>query len=293
MQSLSSTATALVASGILLVANLQAQQAPTQNTPPASTGKTASGAKATGAATANQRSATTLQTDKEKLSYAMGMNIGTSLHQQSAHVEIDPQILARGISDALAGGKMMLTEQEAQAVLDKLQQQLRAAQEEKQQAAAEANKKEGEAFLAANKTKEGVVTLPSGLQYKILRQGTGPKPALTDTIVCNYKGTFINGKVFDSSYDSGQPITIPVSHVIKGFTEALQLMPVGSQWELVLPPDLAYGDAGAGEDIGPGSTIILTVELLAIEAPGAKGADAPAGQSPSAGPNQSGSASPN
>jgi FKBP-type peptidyl-prolyl cis-trans isomerase len=303
MQSLSSTAAALAAAGILLVANLQAQQAPAQKAPPSSTSKTqpASGAKAAGGAAADHGSAPALLTDKDKLSYAIGMNIGTSLHQQSANVDVDPKILARGISDALAGGKLLLTQDQAKAAIDKLQEKMQIAQGEKLQAAAQANKKEGEAFLAANRTKDGVMALPSGLQYKVLQPGTGPKPALTDTVVCNFKGTFINGKVFDSSYESGQPVTFPVNRVIKGFTEALQLMPVGSKWQIVLPPDLAYGESGAGEDIGPNSTIILEVELLSIQAPGAKTPGQPAGPSDQpagpgdqpAGPGQNGPGSPN
>ena len=128
-----------------------------------------------------------------------------------------------------------------------------------------ANSKEGTAFLAANKSKEGVVTLPSGLQYKILKAGTGPKPTASDTVVCNYSGTLISGKEFDSSYKRGQPATFPVSGVIKGWTEALQLMPVGSKWQLFIPSDLAYGERGAGGDIGPDSTLIFEVELLSIQ----------------------------
>jgi FKBP-type peptidyl-prolyl cis-trans isomerase FklB len=129
----------------------------------------------------------------------------------------------------------------------------------------EPNKKAGDAFLAANKTKEGVVTLPSGLQYKILKEGTGPKPTPADSVVCNYRGTLIDGKEFDSSYKRGQPATFPVGQVIKGWTEALQLMPVGSKWQLFVPADLAYGDRGAGPDIGPGATLIFEVELISIK----------------------------
>jgi FKBP-type peptidyl-prolyl cis-trans isomerase len=127
------------------------------------------------------------------------------------------------------------------------------------------NKKEGEAFLAANKSKPGVVTLPSGLQYKILTAGTGPKPTATDSVNCNYRGTLIDGKEFDSSYKRGKPVTFPVTGVIKGWTEALQLMPVGSKWQLFIPSDLAYGDRGAGADIGPGATLVFEVELISIE----------------------------
>jgi len=121
------------------------------------------------------------------------------------------------------------------------------------------------AFLEANKTKEGVVTLPSGLQYKVLQAGTGPKPAATDTVVCNYRGTLLDNTEFDSSYKRGQPATFPVGGVIKGWTEALQLMPVGSKWQLFIPADLAYGDRGAGGQIGPGATLIFEVELLSIQ----------------------------
>jgi FKBP-type peptidyl-prolyl cis-trans isomerase FklB len=272
MRSLPSTATALFAAGIMLAANLQAQQTSTQKTPPASTSKSqpASGAKSTAAS----KGPSSLQTDKEKESYAIGMNIATTLQHQA--VEVDPKILAQGIADALAGGgKTLLTDDEAKAVLAQLQEKMQAAQEAKIQEAADANKKAGDAYLAANHAKEGVVTLPSGLQYRVLRQGTGPKPAATDTVICNYEGTLIDGKVFDSSYERGQPVTIPVARVIKGFTEALQLMPVGSKWELVVPPDLAYGVRGAGNDIGPNSTIIFDVELLSIQQPGEQGSGEP------------------
>jgi FKBP-type peptidyl-prolyl cis-trans isomerase FklB len=140
--------------------------------------------------------------------------------------------------------------------------------EAKAHEAGAAARQEGEAFLAANKSKEGVVTLPSGMQYKIITAGTGPKPTASDTVSCNYRGTLINGKEFDSS--KGKPVSFPVGGVIKGWTEALQLMPVGSKWQLFIPADLAYGDRGAGADIGPGSTLIFEVELLAIEPPANK-----------------------
>ena len=143
-----------------------------------------------------------------------------------------------------------------------------AKQQEKAQQLGLANKKEGEEFLAANKSKEGVVTLPSGLQYKVLKEGTGPKPSATDSVACNYRGTLINGTEFDSSYKRGQPATFAVNGVIKGWTEALQLMPVGSKWQLFIPADLAYGERGAGADIGPNSTLIFEVELLSIQAKG-------------------------
>jgi len=204
-----------------------------------------------------------LTTQKDKFSYALGMNLGTNLHKQS--VPVDPNILLRGLKDALAGGKTALTEEQARAALMEVQNEMRKKQQAEMQAAGEANKKEGDAFLVANKAKEGVVTLPSGLQYKILTQGTGPKPTATDSVVCNYRGTLINGTEFDSSYKRGEPATFPVSGVIKGWTEALQLMPVGSKWQLFVPSDLAYGERSPGPEIAPDSTLIFEVELLSIQ----------------------------
>ena len=204
-----------------------------------------------------------LVTDKDKESYAIGMNVGKSLKGQP--IDLDPNIVAEGLKDTLSGAKPALTDDEVKAVLTQLQGEMRAKQEAMMQQVGGANKQEGDAFLAANKGKEGVVTLPSGLQYKILTKGSGPKPAASDTVVCNYRGTLVNGKEFDSSYKRGQPATFPVGGVIKGWTEALQLMPVGSKWQLFVPADLAYGDRGAGPDIGPGATLIFDVELISIQ----------------------------
>jgi FKBP-type peptidyl-prolyl cis-trans isomerase FklB len=165
----------------------------------------------------------------------------------------------------LAGSKTLLTDDQAKAALTEVQNEVRKKQQEQMQAAGEMNKKEGETFLAANKGKDGVVTLPSGLQYKILKQGTGPKPVSADTVVCNYRGTLINGTEFDSSYKRGQPTTFPVSGVIKGWTEALPLMSVGSTWQLFIPAELAYGERAPVPEIGPNSTLIFEVELLSIQ----------------------------
>ena len=206
----------------------------------------------------------TLKTPKDKASYAMGMNIGNGLRKQS--VDIDPAILARGLRDAFSNGKTLLTDDEVRTILTQLQADMRKKQQEVAQVAAENNKKQGVAFLEANKTKEGVVTLPSGLQYKVLQEGTGAKPTLTDSVVCNYRGTLLDNTEFDSSYKRGQPITIPVTGVIKGWTEALQLMPVGSKWQLFVPSDLAYGERGAGGPIGPNATLIFEIELVSIQA---------------------------
>ena len=194
------------------------------------------------------------------------MNIGTSLggNLKKQSVEVDPNLVSQGLKDSMAGGKTRLTQEQAQAVLTEVQTEVRKQQTEKMQQAAVTNKSEGDAFLAANKTKEGVVTLPSGLQYKILTAGTGPKPTASDSVVCNYRGTLINGTEFDSSYKRGKPTTFGVGQVIKGWTEALQLMPVGSKWQLFIPAGLAYGERGPGE-IGPNATLIFEIELLSIQ----------------------------
>ena len=193
------------------------------------------------------------------------MNIATGLKQQMKPGDIDNASLVRGIKDALAGAKPALSMDDAVAALKKLQDTVQKEEEAALQQAGEANQKAGDAFLAANKSKEGVVTLPSGLQYKILTEGTGPKPAATDTVVCNYRGTLLDGKEFDSSYKRGQPATFPLNQVIKGWTEGVQLMSVGSKYQFYIPAALAYGARGAGADIGPNSTLIFDVELISIQ----------------------------
>ena len=207
---------------------------------------------------------TALTNEKQKASYAIGMNWGTGLHRQG--IDVDTAALIQGMKDALAGNKLLLTEDEARTALMQLQSEVQAKQQAKAQQEGEANKKEGDAYLAANKSKEGVVTLPSGLQYKILKEGSGPKTTATDSVVCNYRGTLINGTEFDSSYKRGEPATFPVSGVIKGWTEALQLMPVGSKWQLFIPADLAYGPRGTpGGPIPPNATLTFEVELVSIK----------------------------
>ncbi len=267
------TAVSLLTAGMMLLGNALAQQIPAAKAqqPPAAKAQAASPVGAqkapaakTGPATKPRtQSVLTLKTQKDKLSYALGMNLGSNLHKEK--VEVDPAIVLRGLKDALAAGKMLLTEDEARVTLTQLQTEVRSKQQEKMKVAGEMNKKEGVEFLAANKSKEGIVILPSGLQYKILTEGTGPKPTASDTVVCNYRGTLISGAEFDSSYKRGQPASFPVNGVIKGWTEALQLMPVGSKWQLFVPAELGYGDRGAGADIGPGATLIFEVELLSIQ----------------------------
>ena len=284
MRKLILTAVNFLAAGTMLIGNAQAQQTPAANTQqvpaakdapaPAAGAQKAPAAKTGPAVKPRTQHVLTLKTQKDKVSYALGMNVGrglgANLRQQS--VEVDQAILLRGLKDALAGGKVLLTDDEAKAALMQLQAEVRNRQQEKMKLeqekmklAGEANKKEGDEFLVANKTKEGVVTLPSGLQYKILTEGTGPKPTATDTVVCNYRGTLISGTEFDSSYKRGQPLTIQVNGVIKGWTEAIQLMPVGSKWQLFIPSELGYGDRSSGPIIGPGATLIFEVELLSIQ----------------------------
>jgi FKBP-type peptidyl-prolyl cis-trans isomerase FklB len=275
MQKSFTTAISILAAGMLL-GNALAQQTPAATTPPASPAPASSAKAQTPAAKAHSATAAkapvplTLKTQKDKFSYALGMKMGENLGKQS--VPVDPAIVARGLRDGLAGGKTLLNDEEAAAALKVVQDELRGKQQAKMQEAeeankkvAEVNKKEGESFLAENKGKNGVVTLATGLQYKILKEGTGPKPTASDSVVCNYQGTLIGGKEFDSSYKRGQPATFPVNGVIKGWTEALQLMPVGSKWQLFIPSDLAYGDHGAGSEIGTGDTLVFEVELLSIE----------------------------
>ena len=242
--------------------------ATTPAAPAATTPQAATTAKAPAKKTAAKSAAPApLTTRKEKFSYALGMDIGTQvgggLKKQS--VQVDWNLTSEGLKDAMSGGKTRLTQEEAKAVLDEVQSEVRKQQQAKAQQAAATNKAEGEKFLAANKAKEGVITLPSGLQYKILKAGTGPKPSLSDQVVCNYRGTLINGTEFDSSYKRGQPATFGVGQVIKGWTEALQLMPVGSKWQLFIPSSLAYGERpDPRSGIEPNATLIFEVELLSI-----------------------------
>ena len=263
---------------MILAGDGYAQQTPastpaatTPAAPAATTPKAATTAKTpvkkTGTAAKSAAAAPALTTRTQKFSYALGMNIGTGLgaNLKKQSVEVDSNLVSQGLKDAMSGGKTRLTEEEAKAVLTEVQAEVNKQREEKAKQAAATNKTDGETFLAVNKGKEGVVTLPSGLQYKILTAGTGPKPTATDSVKCNYKGTLINGTEFDSSYKRGQPATFGVGQVIKGWTEALQLMPVGSKWQLFIPSSLAYGERGMGAEIGPNSTLIFEVELLSIE----------------------------
>ena len=204
-----------------------------------------------------------LQTAKEKQSYSIGADIGSKLKSQS--IDIDTDLFSQGLKDAFSGGKLLLTEQEMKDTLTALQKELMEKQAERNKQLGEKNKKEGEAFLSENKKKEGVKTLPSGLQYKVIKEGTGKTPKAEDTVVTNYRGTLIDGTEFDSSLKRGQPATFPVKGVIPGWTEALQLMKEGSKWELFIPSNLAYGERGAGGTIGPNAALIFEIELISVK----------------------------
>jgi len=204
-----------------------------------------------------------LKSQKDQVSYALGMDWGSQLRAKS--VEIDPDLVLQGLKDALAGGKSLMSADEARAAIVRWQRDLRARDLEKLDGEAKTNRSAGEAFRAANKVKEGVVSLPSGLQYKTLTAGTGPKPTLTDRVTCDYRGMLIDGTEFDSSYKRGQPATFSVGTVIQGWREALQLMPVGSKWQLVIPPTLAYGQDGKGGVIPPNATLIFEIQLISIQ----------------------------
>lgn len=210
-----------------------------------------------------------LKSKKDKISYTLGVASGNNLKRQS--IDVDPEIMARGLKDSLSGGKILLADQEMQEVMTAFRQEMDARQMEnlKEQAAKqletlmETNRKEGEAFLAENRTREGVTTLPSGLQFKVLREGTGRNPKPTDTVTVHYRGTLLTGKEFDSSYKRKEPTAIRVDSVIKGWQEALPRMREGAKWQLFVPPDLAYGENGS-QFIEPSSTLIFDVELISV-----------------------------
>ena len=200
--------------------------------------------------------------EKDKLGYVIGVDIGRGLQKQG--VAINPDFVAKGIKDGTSGGKLLMSDQEMQEIMKSFQKEMRAKQEEANRQTGARNKAEGEAFLAQNRSREGVTTLPSGLQYRVVKAGTGKKPKTTDTVVTHYKGTLLNGTEFDSSFKRNQPATFKVNAVIPGWTEALQLMEEGAKWIVYVPPALAYGERGAGRQIGPNATLIFEIELVSI-----------------------------
>src|SRR5437868_8404766 len=215
-----------------------------------------------------------LKDQKDKVSYSIGLNIGFNLGRQN--VQVNPDVLAAGIKDAIAGKTQLNADQvkEVMATFEKDMQQ-------KQKAAGEKNASEGAKFLEENKKKEGVKTTASGLQYKAIKEGTGAQPKATDTVTVNYRGTLINGTEFDSSYKRGEPASFPLNGVIKGWTEALQLMKAGSKYQLFVPSDLAYGERSVSPEIGPNATLIFEVELLDVKPPATPGpATSPKGAAP-------------
>lgn len=207
-----------------------------------------------------------LKTHKDKVSYVIGLRVGANMVRDS--LDLDYAALLQGIKDAwLDTSKQMMKPAECNETMATWQQEMQAKHVDRQKALGAKNREDGEKFLAENKKEPGVVALPSGLQYKIITEGKGPSPKAAETVTTNYVGTLINGHEFDSSYKHGQPAVFPVNGVIPGWTEALQLMKVGSKWKLFIPPELAYGDQGAGDVIPPGSTLIFELELLGIHAP--------------------------
>ena len=204
-----------------------------------------------------------LKTKKDKISYAIGMDIGKNLKKQP--VELNPEVISQGLWDAMSDGKTLMTEQEYMETMTNFRNEMTQKQTAQMKEAGDKNKKEGGKFLVENKKKEGVKTTASGLQYKVLTKGTGVSPKATDIVTVHYKGTLIDGKEFDSSYSRGEPTSFPVNGVIKGWTEALQLMKAGSKWQLFIPSELAYGERGAGRNIGPHSALIFDVELISIK----------------------------
>jgi FKBP-type peptidyl-prolyl cis-trans isomerase FklB len=212
----------------------------------------------------------TLKTEKDKESYVIGLNLGADMKRRAVE-NLNFDLLAQGIRDAYSGGNKLLSEEESKQIWAAFQKNLVEKQKVNKMKMAEENKKKGDAFLAQNKTKEGIVTLPSGLQYKVLKAGKGPKPKLEDSVTTHYRGTLLDGTEFDSSYKRNEPVSFKLSAVIRGWTEALQLMETGSKWQLFIPSDLAYGPEGAGGLIGPNETLIFEVELISIQpAAGAK-----------------------
>lgn len=205
----------------------------------------------------------TLTTDIDKLSYSIGADLGKNFKKQG--IEISPSAMAKGLQDGMSGSQLLLTEDQMKDVLSKFQKDLMAKRNAEFTKKAEENKSKGEAFLSQNKTKEGVVTLPSGLQYKIIEKGNGAKPSKEDTVTVEYTGRLIDGQVFDSTDKTGKPATFKVSQVIPGWTEALQLMPAGSVWEVYVPASLAYGPRSVGGPIGPNETLIFKIHLISVK----------------------------
>jgi FKBP-type peptidyl-prolyl cis-trans isomerase FklB len=204
-----------------------------------------------------------LKDQRDKASYSIGVNIGSGIKANA--LDLNTDALMAGVQDGISGAKPQLTDKEREETLMAFEQDMMKKETERLKELADKNKKEGTAFLASNKAKEGVKTLPSGLQYKVLAEGNGAQPKPTDQITVNYRGTLLDGTEFDNSYKRGEPATLQLNGVIKAWSEALPLMKTGAKWQLFVPADLAYGEKGAGRAIGPNSTLIFEVELLSIK----------------------------
>lgn len=245
----------------LLVVTAAAQQAPAAN----KTQEEAPAIKAEQEAAATNKAQPenpTIQSRKDKLSYALGIDLARGLKWQRIDVDVD--LVVRALRDALAGNKLLMTDDDVTATLQMFEAERKQDFEHARTMLSAKNKKAGESFVAENVKKEGIVTLPSGLQYKILKPGDGQKPTLDDSVVCHYRGTLLDGTEFDSSYKRNQPATLPVKGLIKGWSQALQIMPVGSKWQLFIPPQLAYGERVVG-GIGPNAMLVFEVELISIK----------------------------
>jgi len=269
----------IIVAGLLLAGIAIAQEAPASKTD--STAPSVSAAqvqkvaahRATGSKTETKKGATTkddrlgpitFNSAKEKVSYSIGVELAAGLKYQQ--MDVDLPLIIRGMRDAFANEdtKLAISPKEIADTLKQYGEDRKKGLEHAMQMLGEKNKKAGEDFVAQNAKKDGVVTLPSGLQYKVLKEGDGKKPTLSDSVVCNYRGTLVDGTEFDSSYKQNKPATFPVKRVIKGWREAMQLMPVGSKWQLVVPPQLGYGERGAGGAIGPNTTLVFEMELISI-----------------------------
>jgi FKBP-type peptidyl-prolyl cis-trans isomerase FklB len=204
-----------------------------------------------------------LKDQKDKESYSLGYQFGQNLKTQGVDINLD--VYTSGIRDALGGKDSLMSQEEIRATIEELQKRVMAARQKELKEKAEKNLAESKAFLEGNKGKEGIKTLPSGLQYKVLVEGSGKTPKSTDTVTVHYQGTLINGSEFDSSYKKGQPSRFQVNSVIRGWSEALQLMKGGSRWQLFIPPELAYGERAVGGQIPPNSTLIFEVELISVK----------------------------
>ena len=236
------------------------------------------------ACTAFSQDKTQLKDERDKVSYSIGLDIGNTFKKQN--MDINTDALLSGLKDATSGAKPQMTDEEVKTTMTGYSKKMMEKQTAVAKEAGAKNAAEGEKFLAENKGKEGVKTTASGLQYKVIKEGTGPSPKETDTVETHYRGTLLDGTEFDSSYARNEPATFPVNRVIKGWTEALQMMKVGSKYQLFIPPNLAYGERGAGQDIGPNSTLQFEVELLGIKnaGEGAAPAAAPAASKAAASP---------